>query len=76
MPLEGSHMEYRLYFYDYFGNVRGLTPFETSDDAAANVIADRFARLATGRRSELWAGERLVMRRSFPEENSTNQVSD
>jgi hypothetical protein len=60
-------MEYSLFFFDFFGQVMRVTPFDARDNQAAIVVAIELAESVRDQRTELWDGHRLVMRRSFPE---------
>jgi hypothetical protein len=60
-------MEYRLFFFDFFGQVMGVTPFDARDNQTAIVVAIELSESVRDQRTELWDGRQLVMRRSFPE---------
>jgi hypothetical protein len=65
-------MEYRLFFYDFVGQVLGVKPIDASDTQTAIAVAIGLAESARGQRTELWDGDRLVMRRAYPELTSAN----
>lgn len=69
-------MDFCLCYFDFFGDKSGETLFQAVDIAAAIVVAYGLARSARDRRTELWNGDRLVMRRSFPEATSADRGSD
>ena len=69
-------MDFCLCYFDFFGDRRGETLFQAVDNAAAIVIAYGLARSARDRRTELWNGDRLMMRRSFPESTSVEENRD
>ena len=68
--------EYKLYFYDFFGNIRGIIPIDASNEEAALISATSLARSEKGRRSELWHEDRVIMRRSFPEASEDKDCAD
>jgi hypothetical protein len=65
-------MEYRLLFYDFVGEIMGVKPIDASDTQTAIAVAIGLAESARDQRTELWAGNRLVMRRAFSEMTSAN----
>jgi hypothetical protein len=65
-------MEYRLFFYDFVGQIMGVKPIDASDTQTAIAVAIGLAESARDQRTELWDGNRLVMRRAFSEMTSAN----
>jgi hypothetical protein len=65
-------MEYRLLFYDFVGQIMGVKPIDASDTQTAIAVAIGLAESAADQRTELWDGDRLVMRRAFSELTSAN----
>lgn len=71
-----STVKYKLYFYDFFGNIRGIIPIDAPNEEAALVVATSLARSEKSRRSELRHEDRVIMRRSFPEASEDNDSAD
>jgi hypothetical protein len=65
-------MEYRLFFYDFVGQIMGVRPIDAGDTQTAIAVAIGLAESARDQRTELWGGDRLIMRRAFPETTSAN----
>ena len=60
-------MRYRLFFYDFFGQIKGVKLIDAINSQTAIAIAIGLSKTARDQRTELWDGDRLVMRHSFPE---------
>jgi hypothetical protein len=67
-------MANRLYFYNYFGHMRGSLLLESSNDESAIYLAEEIAASTKDRRVELWDEDRRVMQSPapWPKDSSTS----